>query len=237
MCSERSRCLNSCWPTGSASWETITPRRWPPGTSLPAHIRRRAMCSGHPAVRAGAGRPAARPGRRPPPHAHLPQQRGRLPAQARGDPGGARGRRGHPCPAAPRPGPRPPRHLDLATQPQPGPEPPGPAPSRPGPGCRYAGPAPHSPRPRPPVDPDHGQQPRCDLRGCGEAEAARDLDTDTLARRRRVLGDDHPKTLASASNLAKDLEQLGDHQAAAALRAEVTHRRRGQGEAAQANQP
>ena len=66
---------------------------------------------------------------------------------------------------------------------------------------------------------------------------ARDLDADTLARRRRVLGDDHPQTLASARNLAEDLEQLGDHQAAAALRAEVRHRRRGQGEAAQVNRP
>src|SRR5690348_16732040 len=39
MCSGRSRCLNSCWPTGSASWATITPRRWPPGTSWPARIK------------------------------------------------------------------------------------------------------------------------------------------------------------------------------------------------------
>jgi hypothetical protein len=74
-----------------------------------------------------------------------------------------------------------------------------------------------------------------DLRQLGEAEAARDLDTDTLARRRRVLGDDHPQTLNSASNLATDLEQLGDHHAAGALRAEVRHRRSGQGEAAPDN--
>jgi hypothetical protein len=53
-----------------------------------------------------------------------------------------------------------------------------------------------------------------------------------LAGRRRVLGDDHPQTLASASNLADDLGQLGDHHAAGALRAEVKHRRSGQGEAA-----
>ena len=31
--------------------------------------------------------------------------------------------------------------------------------------------------------------------------AARDLDRDTLERRQRVLGDDHPDTLNSARNL------------------------------------
>jgi hypothetical protein len=41
-------------------------------------------------------------------------------------------------------------------------------------------------------------------------EAARDLDQDTLDRRRRVLGQDHPDTLASASNLATDLRALGE---------------------------
>jgi hypothetical protein len=41
-------------------------------------------------------------------------------------------------------------------------------------------------------------------------QAARDLDQDTLDRRRRVLGDDHPDTLASASNLADDLRMLGE---------------------------
>ena len=41
-----------------------------------------------------------------------------------------------------------------------------------------------------------------DLRDLGEHQAARDLDEDTLARRRRVLGEDHPDTLSSASNLA-----------------------------------
>src|SRR6478672_3086452 len=38
----------------------------------------------------------------------------------------------------------------------------------------------------------------------GEHQAARELDEDTLARRRRVLGEDHPDTLNSASNLAAD---------------------------------
>ena len=48
-----------------------------------------------------------------------------------------------------------------------------------------------------------------DLRALGEHQAARELDEDTLARRRRVLGDDHPDTLASANNLAIDLTQPG----------------------------
>ena len=39
---------------------------------------------------------------------------------------------------------------------------------------------------------------------------ARELDEDTLARRRRVLGEDHPDTLTSANNLALDLYALGE---------------------------
>ena len=38
-----------------------------------------------------------------------------------------------------------------------------------------------------------------------------------MARRRRVLGGDHPDTLASASNLAIDLGAPGEHQAAREL--------------------
>jgi hypothetical protein len=48
-----------------------------------------------------------------------------------------------------------------------------------------------------------------DLRELGEVRAARDLDKDTLARR-RVLGEDHPDALASASSLAADLRELGE---------------------------
>ena len=44
----------------------------------------------------------------------------------------------------------------------------------------------------------------------GEYQAARELDQDTVARRRRVSGEDHPDTLASASNLAEDLRALGE---------------------------
>ena len=47
------------------------------------------------------------------------------------------------------------------------------------------------------------------LRPAGPCGRRRELDEDTLARRRRVLGDDHPHTLTSASNLADDLHSLG----------------------------
>jgi len=50
--------------------------------------------------------------------------------------------------------------------------------------------------------------PPADLRELGKVEAARNLDQDTLDRRRRVLGGDHPDTLASAHNLAVDLREL-----------------------------
>jgi hypothetical protein len=41
-------------------------------------------------------------------------------------------------------------------------------------------------------------------------DAARELNEDTLARRRRILGEDHPDTLASANNLAIDLRALDE---------------------------
>jgi Tetratricopeptide repeat len=46
------------------------------------------------------------------------------------------------------------------------------------------------------------------LRALGEIQAARDLDQDTLDRRRRVLGEDHPDTLLSADNLNADLRAM-----------------------------
>ena len=49
-----------------------------------------------------------------------------------------------------------------------------------------------------------------DLRALGQAQAARDLDQDTMNRRRRILGEDHPDTLTSADNLAADLCALGE---------------------------
>lgn len=47
-----------------------------------------------------------------------------------------------------------------------------------------------------------------DLYALGEHQAARELDEDTLARRRRVLGEDHPSTQRSARNLAADTHAL-----------------------------
>jgi len=57
-------------------------------------------------------------------------------------------------------------------------------------------------------------------------QAARDLDQDTLERRGRVLGADHPNTLASANNLAADLRALGEVQAARDLDQDTLERRR-----------
>jgi hypothetical protein len=47
------------------------------------------------------------------------------------------------------------------------------------------------------------------LRALGEVAASRELNEDTLARRRRMLGEDHPNTLISASSLAIGLRELG----------------------------
>jgi hypothetical protein len=49
-----------------------------------------------------------------------------------------------------------------------------------------------------------------DLRGLGEYEAARELDEDTLERRRRTLGEEHSNTLESRQNLAQDQRLLGE---------------------------
>jgi hypothetical protein len=52
------------------------------------------------------------------------------------------------------------------------------------------------------------------------------LDQDTLARRRRDLGEDHPDTLAAASNLAVSLRAAGEYQAARELGEDTLARRR-----------
>jgi len=52
------------------------------------------------------------------------------------------------------------------------------------------------------------------------------LDEHTLARRRRVQGEDHPDTLTSASNLVMLLGRLGEHQAARELAEDILARRR-----------
>ncbi len=54
---------------------------------------------------------------------------------------------------------------------------------------------------------------------------------DEFDRRRRVLGDDHPHTLATATNLAADLRQLGEYEQARSLdRDTLTRRRRALGD-------
>ena len=60
----------------------------------------------------------------------------------------------------------------------------------------------------------------------GQYDKARELDEDTLARRRRVLGEDHPDTLTSASNLATSLHALGEIHAARELDEDTLARRR-----------
>ena len=58
------------------------------------------------------------------------------------------------------------------------------------------------------------------------SQAARELEEDTLARRRRVLGEDHPDTLTSADNLVMILGRVGEEQAARELAEDTLARRR-----------
>ncbi|MEU1619100.1 tetratricopeptide repeat protein [Streptomyces sp. NPDC005722] len=60
----------------------------------------------------------------------------------------------------------------------------------------------------------------------GVTEQARALAEDTVARRRRVLGEDHPNTLTTASNLAIWLAALGVTEQARALAEDTLTRRR-----------
>ncbi|MGH3292009.1 MAG: FxSxx-COOH system tetratricopeptide repeat protein [Trebonia sp.] len=60
----------------------------------------------------------------------------------------------------------------------------------------------------------------------GRPAEARALNEDTLGRRRRVLGADHPDALTSASNLAGDLRALGEFQAALELIKDIHTRHR-----------
>lgn len=52
------------------------------------------------------------------------------------------------------------------------------------------------------------------------------MDQDNLARRRRVLGENHPDTLASAHNLAADLRILGQAELARDMDQDTLNRRR-----------
>ncbi|MGW5244248.1 tetratricopeptide repeat protein, partial [Streptomyces sp. NPDC004129] len=58
------------------------------------------------------------------------------------------------------------------------------------------------------------------------AEEARTLAEDTLTRQRRVLGDDHPDTLTTATNLAMYLADVGQAEEARALAEDALTRRR-----------
>ena len=141
-------------------------------------------------------------------------------------PAGPRPRRGHPHP--------PPRVLgddhpdtlasanNLALDLRVGRVPAGPRPRR-----GHPHPPPPGPGRRPPRHPRLGQQPRPRPARAGRATSRpATLDEDTLARRRRVLGDDHPDTLTSANNLAADLAALGEHEQARALDEDTLTRRR-----------
>ena len=97
---------------------------------------------------------------------------------------------------------------------------------RPRPGPGHPGPPPPGPGRGPPRTLRSASNLAIDLRELGEVQAARDLDQDTLDRRRRVLGEDHPDTLTSASNLAVDLRALGEARAARDLDQDTLDRRR-----------
>ena len=60
----------------------------------------------------------------------------------------------------------------------------------------------------------------------GEPGPARPLLDRALTDRRRMLGDDHPHTLTSANNLARDLWALGEHERARQLDEDTLTRRR-----------
>jgi len=60
----------------------------------------------------------------------------------------------------------------------------------------------------------------------GEYQAARELNEDILARRRRVLGEDHPDTLTAAFQLVGALTGLGEYHAARELNDDIIARRR-----------
>jgi Tetratricopeptide repeat len=64
------------------------------------------------------------------------------------------------------------------------------------------------------------------LRAMGRPAEAHDLARDSLDRSRRVLGEDRPDTLRSATDLALDLRDLGEVQAARDLDRDTLDRRR-----------
>ena len=50
-----------------------------------------------------------------------------------------------------------------------------------------------------------------DLAALGKHELALEIDRDTLARRKRVLGDENPATKATAHNLTLDMTEVTDN--------------------------
>ncbi|WP_219824203.1 tetratricopeptide repeat protein [Actinokineospora auranticolor] len=61
------------------------------------------------------------------------------------------------------------------------------------------------------------------LHATGDHRAARDLDEDTLARYRRVLGEDHPDTPRTGRDLVSVLRDLDQHDQADALQTWIDH--------------
>ena len=64
------------------------------------------------------------------------------------------------------------------------------------------------------------------MRREGDYPQARELAEEMLSRRRRILGDDHPDTLTSASQLGMVLWYLGDYQQARQLLSDTLARSR-----------
>ena len=64
------------------------------------------------------------------------------------------------------------------------------------------------------------------LQDLGEFESSRELNEDTLSRRRSLLGEDHRETLASANNLAGVLARLSEFESSRELNEDTLGRRR-----------
>ena len=67
---------------------------------------------------------------------------------------------------------------------------------------------------------------RSTSKSSGSIDRARQLNEDTLARRRRTLGEEHPETIRSANNLAVNLTSLDELERACTLLEDALSRRR-----------
>ena len=63
------------------------------------------------------------------------------------------------------------------------------------------------------------------VRALGDYQQARVIHEDTLARRQRVLGEDHPLTLITVQSVVADLEAVGEHEQARTLTEDIVVRR------------